>query len=196
MRLGLDLTHTSTAAELLDRTVEADELGLWAVLVSGAPGTETLRAAELATATRHVHLAVLVHAEDCHPRTVAEELAVLDQLSQRRVVAIVDGPHTHRATVARLLHGHIVDGVALTPPPAQTQLPVWDAADVARVALTGDRELDAVTINAQRDAGITHLFAEWPRDGHTFARHLATRAVGPDFPQLVADMADIISPQR
>ena len=38
---------------------------------------------------------------------------------------IIDGPDAGVERVRRLLHGEIIDGVVLAPPPAQTAVPVW-----------------------------------------------------------------------
>ncbi len=194
MRLGIDLRGIADAADRHDLTVEADRLGLWAVLVGGPGRAGAVEAAALATATADVHLAVWLDAREEHPVGLAEEVAVLDQVSSRRALAIVDGPLPVVDHVARLLAGHIVDGVALTPPPAQTRVPVWPAADAEPVALTGTLDDDRPTIDRLRDDGRTHVFVTWPRPLAVLARHLATRAAGPAFPQLVADLADRLEP--
>ncbi len=193
MRLGLDLTGAAATAadERLARAVEADRLGLWAVLIGGAAGEETVDAAAIATETSSIHLAVLLDGRrGDHPLTLAEELAVLDHVSERRALGVVDGEPGVVEHVDRLLAGEIVDGVALTPPPAQTRLPVWAADAVARVVLTGEIAADREVIDHHRDRGCTHLFVAWPGPLLPLARHLATRAVGPDFPTIVADWAD------
>jgi hypothetical protein len=194
MRIGIDLVGVADPDERLARAVEADQLGLWAVLVGGAAGEEAIEAATIAAATSSIHLAVVLDGTSDHPRTLAEEVAVLDHLSERRALAVIDGGTTsvdHVVDqVGRLLAGHIVDGVALTPPPAQTSVPVWAAVDIARIELSGDIPSDGAVIDRFRDDGCTHLFAAWPEPLPVLARHLATRAVGPDFPSLVAELAD------
>jgi hypothetical protein len=184
MRIGIDLRGLS-ADEQVVVAGQADQLGLWALLIDDADGHEAVTAAELATATTDVHLAVWF--ADDHPHTTAEDVAVLDQLSQRRMLAIVarDTP-----VVRALLAGQTVDGVALAPPPAQTAVPVWHPNDVEIVELTGDLAADRLVIDQRRDTGTTHLFVSWPGELATLARHLVTRAAGPAFPQLVADLAD------
>ena len=107
---------------------------------------------------------------------------------------MVDGPPSVASTIDRFLSGEIVDGVALAPPPAQTRVPVWEAHVTPTVDLTGDLALDRQVIDGHRDAGVTHLFVSWPGPLPVLARHLATRALGPDFPQIVADLADEIAP--
>lgn len=190
MRLGLDLRALAGDA-LVERASEADRLGVWAVLVDSP-----LAAAELATRTDHVHLAVFVDPAAAHPLTLAEELAVLDHLSARRMLAIVDGPPDTPGLdhMRRLLGGHIVDGVALAPPPAQTSIAVWAIDEVPIVALTGDLDADRATVDQLRDRGDAHAFARWPDGVKRFARHLVTRALTPDFPQIVADHAEVIAP--
>ena len=195
MRIGLDLLGIADHNERSVSAVEADRLGLWAVLVGGPAGTETIEASTIATRTSSIHLAVMFDADGEHPLTLAEEVSVLDHLSQRRALAIIDGPPATTDHVRRLLAGELVDGVALSPPPAQTSVPVWVAGDVPRVDLSGDLEQDEAVIDEYRDGGCTHLFVTWPGPLLVLARHLATRAVGPDFPSIVAEMADRIDPQ-
>lgn len=190
MRIGLDL-RALTGNALVQRAIEADRLGVWAVVVDSP-----LAAAELATHTDHVHLALVVDPTAAHPLTLAEELAVLDHLSARRMLAIVDGPPDTSGLdhLRRLLGGHIVDGVALAPPPAQTAIAVWVIDDVPIVAFTGELDADRATVDQLRDRGHAHAFARWPGGVKRFARHLMTRALTPDFPQIVADHAEVIAP--
>lgn len=194
MRIGIDLLTVADPGQRLALAVEADRLGLWAVLIGGKPGTEGIDAATIAVQTSTVHLAVMVDGDTEHPLTLAEEISVLDHLSERRAMAVVNGEPGHLDHMARLLAGHIVDGVALSPPPAQTCVAVWAAADVARVELSGDIGRDAQLVDRYRDEGCTHLFATWPGPLSVLARHLATRAIGPDFPSIVAELADRIDP--
>ena len=216
MRLGLVLEDDAE----LGRARRADALGLWAVMVTGAPGTEVIRAARVAEQTDFVRVVVKVDLSAEHPLTIAEELAVLDNLSGGRAVAIVagdPGPETLRrfreALVGRLSHG-----VVLAPPPVQTELPVWLAAPVkasdapivadspteivvrpglpapGTFALSGELARDRAFIDEWRDASCTHLLVSWPGEVQVLARHLATRAATSDFPSVVADLADKIVP--
>lgn len=194
MRIGIDLLSVAESGERLALAIEADRLGLWAVLVGGPPGTETIEAATIAVRTSSVHLAVMLDGNGEHPLTLAEELSVLDHLSERRALAVIDGERDRVDHVERLLAGHVVDDVAVSPPPAQTHVPVWVAADVARAQLTGDIDLDGPLVDRYRDGGCTHLFVTWPRSLPILARHLATRAIGPGFPPIVAELADHIDP--
>lgn len=194
MRIGLDLRAVGDAAARRDLAEEADRLGIWAVMLGGVAGTEVAEASSIATSTENIHLAVWVEGSSEHPLTIAEEVSVLDHLSKRRALAIIDGSPEVANHIDRLLSGQIVDGVALAPPPAQTCVPVWIAEQVATLELTGDLTVDRATIDAKRDSGCTHLFVTWPGPLSTLARHLATRSLTPDFPQLVADLADKIDP--
>ena len=191
VRIGVDLRTEPDPRRRRHRAIEADRLGLWAVLLDGLDGTGTVEAAALATETEHLHLAVVL---DGHPVAVAEEIAVLDHLSRRRAIAVVEGTADEVEHVERLLAGHVVDGVALTPPPAQMRVPVLAAADVEPIALSGDLDQDRATIDRHLDAGSTHRFVTWPGPTAVLARHLATRAAGPDFPDVVAELADVVDP--
>ena len=71
MRLGLDLRSIADAEQRCALAVEADRLGLWAVLLDS-----TIEAAALAPLTEHVHLAVVADAEATQPIDVAEAIAV------------------------------------------------------------------------------------------------------------------------
>ncbi len=247
MRVGVDLRHVTDPVQRRALAVEADELGLWAVLIGGdGPGTEATDAARLAAVTRDVHLLLWFSEVNEHPFTLCEEATIVDHLSHRRAgVVVAPGAVTpgrpHDAAVSagtsvaaddsvagerdarpddspagrmrRWLAGEIINGVALTPPPAQSRLPVWwadpgdgpdrdhsrpaaiDAGDVAVPELqvfhaSGDLEADRPVIDAHRDAGWTHLIVRWPGPLPVLARHLMTRAVGPGFPDVVAEMAD------
>lgn len=193
MRLGLDLRN-ETGNELIAKAQQADELGLWAVLIGGQSGTESTIAAELATKTEHIHLAMWIDAASAHAHTLAEEIAIVDQLSQRRALAVIEHDQSVTNKVRDLLAGHVVDGAVIAPPPAQTAVSVWSAADVVTANLTGDLVEDRSTIDDYRDRGETHIFVTWPGPTTTLARHLASRAATPGFPQIVADQADIVAP--
>lgn len=195
MRVGLDLRHIADPQDRLAAAIEADRLGLWAVLIGGQPGTEAIEAAIVAANTSAIQLAVPVDVATEHPLTLAEEISVIDHLSQRRVVVLASGPADRIAHMSDLLNGHIVDGVALAPPPAQTSVPVRTSDQIELAALSGDVEADAATIDQYRDRGCTHLLVTWPGPLLPLARHLVTRAAGPGFPAVVAELADRIDPQ-
>lgn len=194
MRLGVDLRAVADPDRRHALAVEADARGLWAVVIGGPDGTVAVEAAALAIATEHVHLALWLDGSGDHPTTLAEEVAIVDHLSRRRALAVVDGPPEVVSHVERLLAGHVVDGVALTPPPAQTEVPVWSAQRAEPVALTGDLAEDRRTIDQRRDGGTTHLFVTWPGPLAVLARHLASRAAEPAFPAIVAELAETIDP--
>ena len=194
MRIGLDLRAVSDHRERLRLAAEADRLGLWAVLFDGGPGL--VDAAVLAGRTSSIHLAMVVDGNSEHPLTLAEEIVVVDHLSERRALVIADGSQETAGHAAQLLAGNIVDGVALSPPPAQTTVPIWFLTDVAAVDLSGDLTVDRGVIDEHRDSGCTHLFVSWPGSLLTLARHLVTRAAGPNFPSIVAEMADRIDPDN
>ena len=195
MRLGLDLRTVDDPDHRRALAVEADRLGLWAVLLGrAADGPASIEGAGLATETDHLHLGLWLDGSADHPTTLAEEVAIVDHLSRRRALAVIDGPTETVGRIERLLAGEIVDGVALTPPPAQTRVPVWSATEVDTAVLTGDLDADRATIDQRRDAGTTHLFVTWPEPVAVLARHLATRAAEPGFPQITADLADVIEP--
>ena len=191
MRIGLDLRKSSDPAEREALARKADTLGVWAVLVGGGPsGTEVSEAASIAISTNNVHLAVWVDGSSEHPLTLAEEISILDHLSDRRALPVIAAEPQIITRVQQFLDGSSVDGFHLVPPPAQTIVPVWDASEVTVIELTGDLVKDRVTIDAERDSGTTHLFVSWPGNIETMVRHLSTRALVNDFPQLVADLAD------
>ena len=102
MRLLLDLRHITDHIERQRLAIEADTHGVWGVVVTGPPGAETVEASAIAIATHHVTIVVDIDGEAAHPTTIAEEVAVLDQLSQRRTMIILQAGDKTRKTV-RLL---------------------------------------------------------------------------------------------
>jgi alkanesulfonate monooxygenase SsuD/methylene tetrahydromethanopterin reductase-like flavin-dependent oxidoreductase (luciferase family) len=129
--------------------VAAEDGGLTFVHVAARPGTETAIAATVAAATDRVRIGL--HVGDEHPVTLAEEVAVLDNLSNGRIVVIAEledlapddaiedvallrgswsgRPISHRGRRWRVpagLPGHVAPpAVMVTPPPAQLEIPLW-----------------------------------------------------------------------
>lgn len=214
--LGNDLTRLTSQAR------RADELGIWAVEVRGPAGTETARAAYVAHATHHVRVIVRIQLDAEHPYTLAEEIAVLDNLSAGRVVTLVEmGTASEQAltTFAGALAGRVTGGSLLSPPPVQLQVPIWltttDHPHLAGVAqrpaslsnhdlgsvspgsveLSGDIDVDRPRVDEWMRAGCTHLLVEWPsEDLRPLARHLAPRTSMVGFPEIMSDMAEEIDP--
>jgi alkanesulfonate monooxygenase SsuD/methylene tetrahydromethanopterin reductase-like flavin-dependent oxidoreductase (luciferase family) len=239
VRLGLTLPWRGEpeAARL------AEAAGLFGVLVEPhRPGTEMLAACEVAAATRAVRIVVRVPLGSEHPVTLAEELAVLDNLSGGRVVVLASTadldleaaaedlqllrdalgarPLRHcgrRWTVPAGIDGHVApDSVAVTPEPAQIEVPVWlhggrahelaalagvpamvelpeRASGAARVQpamarLRGDLDADRSLLIAWARAGATHLLlrAEPSLVGE-IARFLAPEVAMPGFPRVVSE---------
>jgi len=173
---------------------EADIHGIWGVVVTGPPGAETVEASAIATATDHLAIVVDIDGDTTHPTTIAEEVAVLDQLSQRRTMVIVRGERKARKTIATLLSGLLVKGVILSPPPAQASIPVHSPEDIPQIDLSQDGAQLTELIDQYRDANEQFLIVVWNRSVKELARHAVGRAGSPDFPQMVADMADQIDP--
>jgi alkanesulfonate monooxygenase SsuD/methylene tetrahydromethanopterin reductase-like flavin-dependent oxidoreductase (luciferase family) len=239
MRLGLTLPWRGEAAAA--RLAEA--AGLFGVLVEpDLPGTEMLAAGEVAAATRAVRIVVKVPLGSEHPVTLAEELAVLDNLSGGRVVVLADTaeldleqaaedlgllrdalsarPLRHRGrrwAVPAGIDGHVAPAsVAVTPEPAQVEVPVWLCGQMARelaalaglpalverpelasprarvqpalARLDGDLEADRAAVIAWAAAGATHLLlrAEPSLVGE-IARFLGPEVAMPAFPRVVAE---------
>ena len=114
-------------------------------------------AATVVAATSRVRVIVGVNLGDEHPVTLAEEIAVLDNLSNGRIGVIAElgaldpeaaaedvtvmraswagRPIRHRGRrwqVPAGLDGHVAPAaVMVTPPPAQLEMPLWVAGDAA-----------------------------------------------------------------
>jgi alkanesulfonate monooxygenase SsuD/methylene tetrahydromethanopterin reductase-like flavin-dependent oxidoreductase (luciferase family) len=148
VRIGLTLPagREAEAARL------AETAGLFGVLVEAQrSGLEMLAAGEVAATTRSVRIVVRVPLGSEHPVTLAEELAVLDNLAGGRLVVLADSadldageaaedlevlrrawtarPLRHRGVrwaVPARIAGHATPAaVMVTPPPAQVEVPVW-----------------------------------------------------------------------
>jgi alkanesulfonate monooxygenase SsuD/methylene tetrahydromethanopterin reductase-like flavin-dependent oxidoreductase (luciferase family) len=239
MRLGLTLPPRRE----IETARLAEAAGLFGVLVEpDRPGTEMLAAGEVAAVTRAVRIVVRVPLGSEHPVTLAEELAVLDNLSGGRVVVLASTadldleaaaedlqllrdalgarPLRHRGrrwAVPAGLDGHVAPAsVAVTPEPAQIDLPVWLhgqlAGELATLAglpalaerpelasaearvqpavatLQGDLDADRSSLIAWAEAGATHLLlrAE-PSQVSEIARFLVPEVAMPGFPRVVAE---------
>lgn len=147
MRLGLVLRPGTESDEA--RVAEQHACAL--VAVDTDRGGAFPAAAAVAVATRHVRIVVPVHLGADHPVTLAEDVAVLDNLSGGRVVALVDTgdldqeaaaedlsllraslrarPVRHRGArwqVPAGIEGHEApDAVEVTPKPVQVSVPLW-----------------------------------------------------------------------
>lgn len=203
MRIGLVVGDDVT------RAIEAERAGLFGVLVTGdAPGAEIVLAAEVAARTETVRVVVRVPLGVEHPLTLAEELAVLDNLAAGRLVVLADPAGLDREAFfedLRLLRRcwtprpvthdgprwRVPAPVMVTPHPAQVQVPVWVAAraeglpvlatsfDQCDAALPVQPALTELTGAVERDREEAQRWAE------AGATHLLARLPGD------ADLADL-----
>lgn len=134
MRLGLVLPAGQEAW-----AAEAEARGLFGVLVGGRrPGEEMVAAVWAAASTKSLRIVVRIALGSETPVTLAEELAVLDNVCGGRLVALLDTGGLGSAEAGERL-GMLVSccsgrpfrspgGVrelAVTPPPAQVAIPIW-----------------------------------------------------------------------
>ena len=87
MRLVLDLRKVSSHSERCRLASDADQHGIWGTVVTGPPGAECVEAAAIAAVTSNLSIIVDVDGDAAHPTTLAEEVAVLDQISRRRAAS-------------------------------------------------------------------------------------------------------------
>ena len=158
MRIGVTLPPGNEVG----LAVAAEGVGLPVVHLSGAPGTEATIAAAVSTATTTVRVIVGLHVGDENPVTLAEEIAVLDNLSNGRIGVIAElgslssddaaedvsllraswsgraiSHRGQRWQVPAGLPGHVAPAaVMVTPPPAQLHVPLWVAGDAAAAVST------------------------------------------------------------
>ncbi len=151
MRLGVTLAPGSES----ELATAAESVGLPFVHLSADPGTEAAIAATVVVATATIRTIVGLHIGGEHPVTLAEEIAVLDNLSNGRIGVIAElGPLdeddatedvsllraswsgraiSHRGMrwqVPAGLPGHVAPAaVMVTPPPVQLEIPLWVAGD-------------------------------------------------------------------
>lgn len=171
MKIGIRTRPGSEAAE----AAAAEQHGAFGVLIEPDPATAGVAAAAAATRTGVTRLIVRTVLGVDHPVTLAEDLAVLDNISRGRVVALVDTgalefdaaredlslllaaltprPVQHQGVrwqVPAGLEGHEApNSIEVTPKPVQVEIPVWlTGAAAARLgAVTGDPVL-AETMSA------------------------------------------------
>ena len=157
MRLGLVLPDGPDPRERLTLARAADNTGLGAVLVCGPPGTETLRAAAVSSRTQWTRIAVLLHFGTEDPVTLAEEVAVLDNLANGRVIVVPEGETVEElALFNAALAGEDVRGVTISPLPPQPTVPVWKDA-----AIIDLRYFTSAEQQRQRLAGHHRAFVHW-----------------------------------
>jgi alkanesulfonate monooxygenase SsuD/methylene tetrahydromethanopterin reductase-like flavin-dependent oxidoreductase (luciferase family) len=151
---------TLPAGGEVELAVAAESVGLPFVHVVAAAGTESVIAAMVVAATSTVRVIVGLSLGDEHPVTLAEEIAVLDNLSNGRIgvigelgsldaeaatedVALLRAswagrPIVHRGRRWRVpagLAGHVAPAaVMVTPAPAQLNVPLWIAGCAAPAA--------------------------------------------------------------
>jgi len=175
VRLGLVLAEGQEAA--MARAAEAH--GLFGVLAGmGDPRTAITAAVYASTATDFVRIAVRVRLGLEHPVTIAEELAVLDNVNNGRSVLLADTGHLapedaadELAVIREALGNRPLEhegtrwkapaglpanataprAIAVTPKPAQLEVPVWITGK-AGVEVARDVGLPAL---AQRPQGVT-----------------------------------------
>jgi alkanesulfonate monooxygenase SsuD/methylene tetrahydromethanopterin reductase-like flavin-dependent oxidoreductase (luciferase family) len=221
LRLGLVLSEGQEA--LMARA--AEEHGLFGVLAgTGDPRTATTAAVYASTATQHVRVIVRVQVGLEHPVTIAEEVSVLDNVNNGRTVVLADTGGLSVADAAeeiavlrealgnRPLHHEGVRwkvpaglpanataprAIAVTPKPAQIEIPFWVTGRVARdvgrqaglpllasevasdlgrgpvepaiASIQGNVDRDREAVSAWASAGATHLLLELPRDARLAA---------------------------
>ncbi len=216
MRLGLVLTEGREAR----MARSAEEHGLFGVLAGmGDPRTAVTAAVYASTATDFVRVVVRIELGLEHPVTIAEEIAVLDNANNGRTVVLVhtgsvaatdaadevavlrealgNRPIHHEGSRWKVPVGlpanvQATRSIAVTPKPAQLEIPFWIAGGASRevaekaglpvlardasadlnrglvqpgvAAITGDLDRDRDLVTRWATAGATHLLLEVPRD--------------------------------
>lgn len=157
MRIGMMVRPGHEMAD----AVQAAGAGVFAVGVAGDPETTIVHAAQVAGVVDFARIAVRVDLGIDHPITLAEDLAVLDNISGGRIVALLDTdslsvddateavslvraglsarPVQHRgrrwSVPAGLAGQDDVTAVQVTPEPVQVEVPTWvmgaNAAEIA-----------------------------------------------------------------
>lgn len=151
MRIGLDLPTDLTPSVETAWVHTADWLGLFGVTIGGQRGAECVRAGALSTTTSTIRLAVQLRIGADNPVTLAEEVSIVDNLSNGRVIVLADissldtsaaredvgvlrqalsnrpiQHHGKRWTIPAGLEGHDApEAVIASPPPTQIAVPIW-----------------------------------------------------------------------
>ena len=176
MRIGL-VTPEGREAELARL---AEQHGLFGVLAgTGNPLTAITAATYAATATEFARVAVRVTLGLEHPVLIAEELAVLDNVSNGRVIVLADTGHLDEAaaedevavlreSLASLPIEHAgpvwkvpanlpanpqsPSSISVTPKPAQLEVPFWVTGGVAAAVAQRQRIPALATAPDQAEA--------------------------------------------
>ena len=222
----------------------AEDHGLFGVLAGmGDPRTATTAAIYASTATDFVRIVVRVQLGLEHPVTIAEELSILDNTNNGRTVVLVDtgalsaddaadevavlrealgnrplqheGPRW-KAPAGLPANAQAPKSIAVTPKPAQLEIPFWTAGDTLRdsglpvlgrepagraagtiqpgiAMITGGLEADRAMVTRWADGGTTHLLLELPADAdqgklmNHVARHLVPEVGMPYFPRVMSN---------
>ena len=221
----------------------AEEHALFGVLAgAGDPLTAITAAVYSSTATAFVRVIVRVELGHEHPVTIAEELSILDNTNNGRTVVLVDGgalseadardeldvlrealgnrPLRHegprwKAPAGLPANVQAPKAIAVTPKPAQLEIPFWlaggfaaglpvvardhSAVDAslsvqpAMAAITGSMDSDRETVRAWAERGATHLLLELPPDIDQaelmtlISRYLAPEVGMPHFPRVMSN---------
>ena len=171
MRIGVTLP----IGREVEEAAAAEAVGVPFVYVTSIPGSEAAIGAAVATSTSTTRIVVGVHIGDENPVTLAEEIAVLDNLSNGRVAVVAQlgslgeaaatedvallraalcgrplGHRGERWQVPACIAGHVAPAsVLVTPGPAQLVLPIWVAGPAA--AATG-RSLSIPAVATETNA--------------------------------------------
>ena len=214
MRLGLVLVATRE----VEMARLAESHGLFGVLAgTGDPRAAITAAVYASTATEFVRIVVNLKLGLEHPVSIAEEVSVLDNVNNGRTVVLADTgglattdavdeiavirealgnrPLSHegprwKAPAGLPANATAPRGIAVTPKPAQLEVPFWvrgdAAAELARIAslpelardpaastagrsvqpgiarISGKLKADREAVTAWAAAGATHLLIELP----------------------------------
>jgi len=220
----------------------AEEHGLFGVLAGMSnPRTAITAGVYASTATDFVRIAVRVELGHEHPVTIAEELSILDNTNNGRTIVLADAgslsagdavdelavlrealgnrPLQHdgprwKAPAGLPANAQAPKAIAVTPKPAQLEIPFWltpafapglpvfarepgdaDAGFAvlpAIAALTGSLEHDREMVGGWTGMGATHLFVELPRDADQsramtmISRYLVPEVAMPHFPRVMS----------